>query len=82
MAAGWPDDNLLAGGLGAAGWLAGKPQRPQNLRQHSRWVKLHSRGADDNQLASRQDRNKEAYKLQGCRASGLQGLPGYKATRL
>ena len=33
MAAGW-----LADGLAGAGWLAGRPPGPQDLRQHGQWV--------------------------------------------
>ena len=61
-----------------AGWLAGhghpRIQRPTPLR-----VKGCSRGADNNQFASIQDRNKEAYKLQAAR---MQDYRDYKATRL
>ena len=64
-----------------AGWLAGRPQGPQELRHHGQWrVKCSSRGADNNQFARIQDWNKEAYKIQGCKTAGLQGLQGYKAT--
>ena len=77
MAAGW-----LVDGLAGAGCLAGRPQVPQDLRDHGQLRESVFRGADNNQFASIQDRNKEGYKLQGRKNAGLQGLQGYKATRL
>ena len=68
MAAGWLDGSWLAGWLVVwvllAGWLAGHGH-PRILRPTPWVVKGCSRGANNNLFESIQDRNKEAYKLQG-----------------
>ena len=79
MAAGWPDDNLLAGGLGAAGWLAGRPQGPQDPdRGHGQEkVIVSSTGPHSNLFARLQ--HLEYYKM---KAPRLHGLHCCKAVRL
>ena len=75
--AGWQLAGWLVVWVLLAGWLAGHGH-PRIQRPIPWVVKGRSRGANNNLFESIQDRNKEAYKLQGYKTAGLQGLQGYK----